>query len=130
VKRKLVTLFVAALLLFILFRPAPVSSQIQVPSATPRVTATPIMQPERSGQRAQTATPDVVEPGVMILSEPLDTYLYHLDNQNRRVFETANIIPPGQLVKVSACLGDYTQVEYQAKPGYWRVAFAKLDICQ
>lgn len=125
--------FIVALLLFILFQPAPVSSQIQVPSATPRATATAVRMPERSAQRAQTATPVVPEPVALILSEPLETYLYHLDNSRQRVFIPGAPIPSGRLVKVSTCLEGYAQVEYQpdpARPGMWNIAFAKMDRCK
>lgn len=124
--------FIVALLLFILFQPAPVSSQIQVPSATPRFTSTP--WPTFTPTRAPTATPTMVvlDPAVSILSEDLTVYVYHLDKQNRRVFMAVDPISSGRLVKVTTCLDGYAQVEYQpdpARPGMWKIAFARMDKC-
>lgn len=66
--------------------------------------------------------------GVASPGQAIPVYIWRLDAAGQRVYQLDGEIPPGRLVKWSACTAGYRQAEYQpdmARPGLWFVRWAK-----
>jgi len=91
------------------------------PTAT--VTHAPIQVPS--------ATPGITQPAaaaVVTTEARVTTYMYRLDDNGQAIWQVVGEVAPGELVKLSSCLGDgYAQVEYRdpSRPSRWLVQFVK-----
>lgn len=99
-------------------------------SSTPQPTVEPTIIATKIPIPVPSATPTVLgAPEVGLTEEAVTTYMYHLDDDGQAIWSEAGEIPAGAMVKRSACLEGYAQVEYNNPdhPNSWKVEFVKCS---